>query len=99
MRHTALPLLFFCVAGCGGGDAQPDATVPHDAGDAGASDAPATDLPTPPPDMSPDTSTGCTDDADSDGHRSLACGGADCDETDPDASPGNHERCDTLCHE
>ncbi len=33
-------------------------------------------------------------DADGDGHRSIACHGDDCDDTDRDRFPGNLERCD-----
>ena len=33
-------------------------------------------------------------DADGDGHRDAACGGGDCDDTDPDVHPGAFERCD-----
>ena len=32
-------------------------------------------------------------DMDGDGHNSVACGGDDCDDTDPDRFPGNVETC------
>lgn len=35
-----------------------------------------------------------TPDADHDSHASSACGGDDCDDQDPEAYPGNPERCD-----
>lgn len=38
-------------------------------------------------------------DRDGDGHRSVACGGADCDDTDPDRFPGNFEVCDDDDHD
>jgi alpha-tubulin suppressor-like RCC1 family protein len=38
---------------------------------------------------------GCeTFDADGDGLASIACGGLDCDDSDPDRHPGNPERCE-----
>ncbi len=41
----------------------------------------------------------CTTDADSDGHRSLDCGGDDCDEADARRFPGNSEVCDGVGHD
>ncbi|MBX3276032.1 MAG: putative metal-binding motif-containing protein, partial [Sandaracinaceae bacterium] len=35
-------------------------------------------------------------DADGDGHRDAACGGSDCDDTDPARHPGAFERCDAT---
>lgn len=35
-------------------------------------------------------------DADGDGHRDAACGGSDCDDTDPNVHPGAFERCDAT---
>lgn len=35
----------------------------------------------------------CTTDADGDGHRSIACGGDDCDDNDPNRFPGKPETC------
>ncbi|MCB9597248.1 MAG: putative metal-binding motif-containing protein [Sandaracinaceae bacterium] len=35
-------------------------------------------------------------DADGDGHRDAACGGSDCDDTNPDIHPGAFERCDAT---
>lgn len=35
-------------------------------------------------------------DADGDGHRDAACGGSDCDDTNPDRHPGAFERCDAT---
>ena len=38
-------------------------------------------------------------DADADGHLAVACGGDDCDDSDPDRFPGNLEVCDDLMHD
>jgi hypothetical protein len=38
-------------------------------------------------------------DADDDGHDSLACGGDDCDDSDPDRHPSNDEVCDAEGHD
>ena len=40
--------------------------------------------------------TGICVDADGDGHRDAACGGSDCDDTDPAVHPGAFERCDAT---
>ncbi len=42
--------------------------------------------------------TGCatTADADGDGHRTVACGGDDCDDGNPNRFPGNPEVCDAA---
>jgi len=40
--------------------------------------------------------TGICIDADGDGHRDAACGGGDCDDTNPDIHPGAFERCDAT---
>ncbi|MCA9606395.1 MAG: putative metal-binding motif-containing protein [Myxococcales bacterium] len=40
--------------------------------------------------------TGICIDADGDGHRDAACGGSDCDDTDPEVHPGAFERCDAT---
>lgn len=40
--------------------------------------------------------TGICVDADGDGHRDVACGGDDCDDTDPAVHPGAFERCDST---
>src|SRR5262249_212099 len=45
------------------------------------------------------TDCGVTGDADSDGHRAMLCGGDDCDDSDPNAYPGNGEVCDTANHD
>ena len=42
-----------------------------------------------------DVQLGCPDD-DGDGYADEACGGDDCDDTDPDVSPGAIEVCDNL---
>ena len=39
---------------------------------------------------------GSVADVDGDGHVSVACGGADCDDTNAERFPGNPERCDGL---
>ncbi len=42
----------------------------------------------------------CLDaDADGDGVRSTACGGSDCDDTDPERFPGHPEVCDVAGHD
>ena len=41
----------------------------------------------------------CRTDADGDGRISMACGGDDCDEGDPNRFPGNPEVCDALGHD
>ncbi|HJL16104.1 MAG TPA: MopE-related protein [Sandaracinaceae bacterium LLY-WYZ-13_1] len=38
-------------------------------------------------------------DADDDGHDSMACGGDDCDDDDPNRYPGNEEVCDAEGHD
>ncbi len=38
-------------------------------------------------------------DADGDGVESVACGGADCDDKDPNRYPGNTEICDARGHD
>jgi hypothetical protein len=45
--------------------------------------------------------TGCDlrPDEDGDGHDSIACGGDDCDDDDPDRFPGNPEDCDEQGHD
>ena len=43
--------------------------------------------------------TGCTTDADGDGHRSIACGGDDCDDNDAQRYPNNPEICDAAGHD
>ena len=40
--------------------------------------------------------TGICVDADGDGHRDIACGGDDCDDTDPSVHPGAFEPCDAT---
>lgn len=40
--------------------------------------------------------TGICVDADGDGHRDAACGGGDCDDTDPTVHPGAFEPCNTT---
>lgn len=42
---------------------------------------------------------GAVTDADGDGHDSVACGGDDCDDDDPNRYPGNPERCDEEGHD
>ena len=42
---------------------------------------------------------GAAPDADHDGHRSIACGGDDCDDTDANQFPGNTEICDLAGHD
>lgn len=37
-----------------------------------------------------------TPDADGDGHAAIACGGDDCDDSDPNVSPGSTEVCDAM---
>ena len=46
-----------------------------------------------------ETSCPTTADADHDGHRSIACGGDDCDDSDPNRFPGNVEGCDAAGHD
>lgn len=42
----------------------------------------------------------CTNpDADGDGHKSIACGGDDCDDNDAGRYPGNQEICDATGHD
>lgn len=50
---------------------------------------------------STDTCVGCgtTRDGDGDGVDSVACGGTDCDDNDPNRLPGNTETCDTMNHD
>jgi len=43
-----------------------------------------------------ETGCGATPDADHDGHRSIACGGDDCDDNDANRFPGNAEVCTTT---
>ncbi len=40
-----------------------------------------------------------TPDADGDGHDAVECGGADCDDRDPNRFPGNPEVCDATGHD
>ncbi len=54
--------------------------------------APGNSNPPTPPAVLPGIADPC--DQDRDGHRSLACGGDDCDDGDPFRYPGNLERCD-----
>ncbi|MFO0682802.1 MAG: putative metal-binding motif-containing protein [Sandaracinus sp.] len=42
---------------------------------------------------------GAAADADGDTHRSIDCGGDDCDDADPNRHPGNAESCDTNMHD
>lgn len=80
------------VSGCGTAQivAEPDA-APLDAGpqDSGrvAPDAP------------PDAGYCVSADGDGDGHRSIVCGGDDCDDADPNRYPGNTELCDADDHD
>ncbi len=48
-----------------------------------------------------DSCIACTDETDVDGdnHDSVACGGDDCDDTDPNRYPGNAEICDEDDHD
>lgn len=46
-----------------------------------------------------DCSTNASADVDGDGHRSMACDGDDCDDTDPNRYPGNDEVCDSAGHD
>ncbi len=41
----------------------------------------------------------CSIDGDHDGHRTLECGGDDCNDSDPNAFPGNAEICDLTGHD
>ncbi len=88
---------------CGGDDVAPseDGGVRRDAGlDArvadGAVDARVADDGSA-PDIGIDGGGDC--DIDEDGHDALACGGDDCDDTDPDRFPSNPEVCDAPGHD
>ncbi len=102
-RHafTRLPILLaLLLTACGNpstaGDAQQDA-MQSDAVDHGSagdvmdvSDAPVL------PDVADVATTCANPDVDGDMHRSAACGGDDCDDTDPLRHPGATETCDTM---
>jgi len=47
-------------------------------------------------DEAQDSCGSCEDDADGDSARSIACGGNDCDDDDPNRFPGNLEVCDSV---
>lgn len=81
-----------CIAACTGSSDN----------DAGNSDASRADVPVDvvPESSAPDIQDGpvCAD-ADGDGHRDSACGGNDCDDSDPNRFPGNPEVCDSAQHD
>ncbi|MFO0563040.1 MAG: putative metal-binding motif-containing protein [Polyangiales bacterium] len=82
-RNTrgALALCAALIAGCA-------APMENDAAVSDASDARPFDA------MRADT--GVCEDNDNDGHPSAACGGDDCDDSNPRRNPGNREVCDGL---
>src|SRR5678815_2720470 len=45
------------------------------------------------------TTSCAADDVDADGHRSVDCGGDDCDDADGNRYPGNREVCDATNHD
>ncbi|HTQ46887.1 MAG TPA: hypothetical protein VMI75_29235 [Polyangiaceae bacterium] len=53
----------------------------------------------PPPPYSPPPCNADGGDADGDGHKRIACGGDDCDDTDASRYPGNVEVCDPSNHD
>lgn len=60
--------------------------------------------PVPAPDVCDGVDSNCSGDVedtdhDGDGHRSVACGGADCDDQDANRFPGNSELCDAASHD
>ncbi len=91
-----IPLLLLAACGPVTGvsiDAAPDVADVPLAPDAPVLDAQEAAAPDVAPEAAPDAPR-CTDDVDRDGHLSLACGGDDCDDTNPRAYPGQQPRCD-----
>jgi hypothetical protein len=87
LHITRWMIVVAALTACDGGGAAIDAAAPSDAPIADGADARG------------DTGACPTPDADGDGARSIACGGDDCDDSDPERFPGNTEVCDAADHD